>query len=171
MSCGPMRTATIDWLPDYTFYEDGRVFSHRAARLNHGGFLKPRVGRHGYWEVRVWVGRKRHTRTLHSLMAAAFLGPRPDKAEVRHLDGNHLNPRADNLAYGTRKENAEDMVRHGRSQRGEKMHASKLTWDEVREVRRRHQEGEPQPSLASRFGVTSGHISLIVTNQRWKEVA
>ncbi len=56
---------------------------------------------------------------VHRLVALNFIGLPPFAgAEVRHLDGNHLNPRWDNLAWGTRKENSADRERHGRTPRG-----------------------------------------------------
>ena len=48
-----------------------------------------------------------------SLVAFAFIGPRPDGNVVRHLDGNKDNNRADNLAYGTHQDNADDDRRLG----------------------------------------------------------
>jgi len=38
---------------------------------------------------------------LGTLVAEAWHGPRPDGTEVRRLDGDPLNDRADNLAYGS----------------------------------------------------------------------
>lgn len=56
---------------------------------------------------------------VHRLVAINFIGLPPFAgAEVRHLDGNHLNPRADNLAWGTRTDNAADRERHGTTARG-----------------------------------------------------
>jgi len=49
----------------------------------------------------------------HRLVALAFLGPRPEGAVVRHLDGDPLRPHAENLAYGTKSENLVDQVAHG----------------------------------------------------------
>ena len=49
----------------------------------------------------------------HRLVMFAFVGPCPPGQEVRHLDGDKLNPSLDNLVYGTRSENMRDMVRHG----------------------------------------------------------
>jgi HNH endonuclease len=42
---------------------------------------------------------------VHQMVCEAFHGPRPDGYIVMHLDENPLNNRADNLAWGTRKEN------------------------------------------------------------------
>lgn len=53
---------------------------------------------------------------VHHLVARAFLGPRPEGAEIRHLDGNCRNNAATNLAYGTRQENVQDSLRHGTHQ-------------------------------------------------------
>ena len=46
------------------------------------------------------------TYKVHQLICAAFHGPKPfPKAVVIHLDENALNNRADNLKWGTQKEN------------------------------------------------------------------
>jgi phage FluMu protein Com len=50
---------------------------------------------------------------VHWLVARAFLGPRPDGMEIRHLDGDYQNCTASNLLYGTKSENALDAVQHG----------------------------------------------------------
>lgn len=52
-------------------------------------------------------------RSVHSVVAAAFIGPRPNGYEVRHINGQPGDCRAANLEYGTRSENAEDSKRHG----------------------------------------------------------
>jgi hypothetical protein len=59
---------------------------------------------------------------VHQLVAAAFLGPRPDGLEVRHLDGDPLNNAVSNLAYGTRLENIQDKKRHGTDHNAKKTH-------------------------------------------------
>jgi len=53
---------------------------------------------------------------VHHLVALAFIGPRPDGMEVRHLDGDASNNAAANLEYGTRADNMQDMLRHHRGQ-------------------------------------------------------
>jgi hypothetical protein len=54
------------------------------------------------------------TVTVHTLVALAFFGPRPDGYDVCHLNGNPANNTPENLAYGSRAENIRDVVRHGR---------------------------------------------------------
>mgnify|MGYP003385198902 CR=1 FL=1 len=56
---------------------------------------------------------------VHRLVALNFIGLPPFAgAQVRHIDGNHMNPRADNLAWGSAKDNAADREQHGRTARG-----------------------------------------------------
>ena len=50
---------------------------------------------------------------VHALVLLAFAGPRPDGMEVRHLDGNRLNPNVNNLVYGYPEDNALDRKHHG----------------------------------------------------------
>ena len=59
------------------------------------------VGRGGYWNVHLWKENKMSTFNLHSLVAGAFIGPRPEGHQVNHKDGDKLNPRSDNLEYVT----------------------------------------------------------------------
>lgn len=59
---------------------------------------------------------------LHVLVAEAFIGPRPPDTEVRHLNGNRLDNRRDNLTYGTRSENIADTIQHGRHNNQSKSH-------------------------------------------------
>lgn len=54
-----------------------------------------------------------HTVLVHQIVAATFIGPRPDGEEVRHLDGIPAHVTLDNLAYGTPTQNREDSLRHG----------------------------------------------------------
>jgi hypothetical protein len=52
-------------------------------------------------------------RKVHHLVALTFVGPRPEGADIRHLDGDSLHNCSSNLAYGTRAENIQDAVAHG----------------------------------------------------------
>lgn len=79
----------------------------------------------GYPSVRIYVDGKRKRIAVHVLVAREYLEPKPSPDyEVRHLDGNKCNPNVGNLAWGTRKENADDRERHGRTSRGEKHSAA-----------------------------------------------
>jgi hypothetical protein len=50
---------------------------------------------------------------VHTLVAEAFLGIRPEGMMVCHRDDVKRNNRASNLYYGTQKQNAQDALRNG----------------------------------------------------------
>jgi hypothetical protein len=112
------------WLPVpgfeglYEISDRGRVFGLTSRRC-----LKPQRNALGYPVIGLWKNNKRVLRHVHTLIAAAFLGPRPfEHAEVRHLDGNPGHCFIENLAYGTRSENQQDRIRHGRHNNLNKTH-------------------------------------------------
>lgn len=79
----------------YILRSDGTVVGAR------GGLLAPRVNSKGYVAVRVRTG----WRTLHRLLALAFI-PNPDRLpQVNHKDGDKLNNSLDNLEWGTQRHN------------------------------------------------------------------
>lgn len=106
-------------IPGFSMYEassTGRIASYRKWRGHPvPREMCPRVANTGYLTVtvtddegtRIWAG-------VHRLVALAFCGARPAGQEIRHLDGNCLNNTVANLAYGTKSENIQDVVRHGR---------------------------------------------------------
>lgn len=59
------------------------------------------------------TGEKKQV-AVHRLVAAAFLGPRPDGLVTRHLDGDDQNNQVTNLRYGTPRQNNLDVIDHGR---------------------------------------------------------
>ncbi len=92
---------------DTLVYAGPRI-GHRLAK---GRVLKPGIASNGY--PTIVLGRAVGTRTVHSLVAEAFIGPCPAGMEVRHKDGDRRNAAAANLEYGTRADNNRDAVRHG----------------------------------------------------------
>lgn len=74
---------------------------------------KPRKQRSGHLLLNLRRDGVMKTKTVHRIVAAAFLGPCPDGLQVRHVDGDPTNNAVTNLAYGTSSENRLDSVRHG----------------------------------------------------------
>lgn len=103
----------------YTVTFLGRVYSSTKWRGTVSRLMLQHEDDDGYSYVRLTLDGKRKKFFIHRLVCTLFHGPRPsDKHEVRHIDGNSLNNCYDNLAWGTRKENAEDRDRHGKTSFG-----------------------------------------------------
>lgn len=127
--------------------------AHGGKRRMRGRVLKP-AGQKKDPHLRVVLGHGAIGSCVHTLVALTFLGPKPEGQEVRHLDGNPLNNRVDNLAYGTRTENILDVYRQGKAWRA-------LTAEQVLEIRERLAAGETGAALAKEYGVGQACISSI----------
>ena len=96
--------------------------SDGQARRLKGRAMRATLNQHGYPFVDLRNQGKRRVRKVHSLVAEAFIGPRPDSMDVCHNDGNPANNHVDNLRYGTHSENMLDKVRHGTDPDAAKTH-------------------------------------------------
>lgn len=107
---------------------------------------------------------------VHKLVMEAFVGPRPDGAQVCHADGNRLNNRLSNLRYGSAKENAADRDWHGMTCRGVRNGNAKIKDQEtIDTIRRRYAEGGvTQYELADEFQVSQAQINNIVLMKHHK---
>ena len=78
-----------------------------------GKMLAPFEDRHGY--LRATLSRDGRSRKyfVHRLVLDAFVGPKQDGEETRHLDGDRANNFLCNLEYGTGSQNTLDKVKHG----------------------------------------------------------
>jgi len=149
-------------------YRIRRVVAARNVVAGH--ILKPYRDREGYLAIRLCVNGRRPTFKVHHLVLLAFVGPRPEGMECRHLDGNKTNNRPENLCWGTSTENAADSFRHGTSPLGERNGRAKLTEANVIEIRKLLAQGMPQQAIASRFGVSRRTIGRIKSGTRWTHV-
>ena len=119
----------------------------------------------GYLRVSV---RLSPTRTLrpgaHRLVCLAFHGKAPHpRAEVRHLNGKKHDNRPENLCWGTRSENARDLIQHYRES-GKAIPNTKLT---VKQVLAVYRSKKPQQWWASKLGVSKSTIGAIRRGQNW----
>lgn len=108
---------------------------------------------------------------IHRLVLNAFVGSCPEGMECRHVNGIKTDNRLENLCWGTPEENQEDNRRLDVYSKGEENPTSKLTAEQVREIRRRYEAGGVfQRELAAEFGVTVPHINVIIHRKRWKHL-
>jgi len=110
-------------------------------------------------------------------------GAIPDGMFVLHSCDNPSCVRIDHLFLGTHQQNMDDCQAKGRYQRGlrngrytkpesnlrgEENGASKLTQEQVDEMRRRYAEGGiSQKALGAELGITQQTVSKIIRGERW----
>lgn len=119
----------------------------------------------GYKQICLSKNGKTRLFRVHRLVAEAFI-ENPDRLpEVNHIDESRDNNRADNLEWCTHKYNN----RYGnKPPKGEKNPRSKLTAEDVIEIRKRRASGETLISIARAFGISQNHVSNIARGERWK---
>ena len=89
----------------------------------------------------------------------------PSGQVMRHLCGvpGCVNPR--HLRPGTQRENAQDMVKHGRA------HLAKLTEDDVISARHKHYiDGRSIYGLAKEYGITRQGMRHLIRGLTWRHV-
>ena len=144
----------------------------KAASGTHvGRILVPGYNGRGYHKVTLCNDGEQHAFTVHRIVTEAFLGIRPEGTEVNHKDGNKINNRLENLEYVTRSENALHAHRTGLSNavNGEKVGSSKLTEENVHEIRRLL-VNETQTAIALKFNVSNVTISDVARGVTWMHV-
>lgn len=108
---------------------------------------------------------------IHRLVLEMFVGIRPPGMEGRHIDGNKLNNRLNNLEWTTHKINELDKYEHGTIMYGSKNGYAKLTEVDVIEIRELWKTGEyTQWELAYKFNVYQSCIWSIIHKKSWKHV-
>jgi hypothetical protein len=131
--------------------------------------LKP-ILRGGYPTVNLaWVGKKTACK-IHRLVLAVFVGPCPEGMVRCHNDGDRSNNSLFNVRWVTHHSNSDDSLRHGTRARGPRCGATKLSEDEVVQIRLLRADGETIGDLAVRFGVTRGNIKAIVYRRSWRHL-
>lgn len=91
----------------------------------------------------------------------------PGPARVCHRCDAPACVRPDHLFLGDAAANSADMVAKGRSTRGVKSAAAKLTESDVRAIRA---DPRPQHEIAAEYGVHLGTISSIRTRRTWRHI-
>lgn len=142
-----------------------RYVSHwrGGQRLYPGKELIPKTDRYGYQEVGLSREGKKVSCKVHTLVLRAFSGE-ANGLQARHLNGNAVDNRLENLVWGTALENSADRVKHGTQVR-------KLTEEQVKEIKELCKQGMTQRIIALKFGVSHGLISNIHQGKDWRHVA
>jgi hypothetical protein len=137
--------------------------------------LQPFVDKDGYEVVGLCRRGRCYRHRAHRLVADAFIvNDRPHIAtKVNHLNNVHGDNRAPNLEWCTEKENRDHAIRIGVWPRGVKHGRSKLTVEQVLEIRATvgpETSWHDRQIIGARYGVSGELLRRIVKRLLWKQV-
>lgn len=178
------------WLPCPGFEDHYEVSDHgrlrsRAIFIPHdgswnkdiGGYIKKvkmhnqQVNRYGYLHSKLCKYGKCNHRTIHRLVATAFLENPNKHPQVNHIDGNKMNNHVDNLEWVSRSGNIKHAYDTGLMNsdhlKGSKHHNAKLTEDDVRAIRA---SDKSRKELMEEYGISYSTLKDVLNFKSWKHV-
>lgn len=147
-------------IPGYPY----EASSFGTIRRKGGKTIKPRVCKgNGYRMLALSINGKRWMITVPYLICLAFYGPRPTpKHEAAHENGTRTDDRLVNLYWGTRSQNEQDKIRHGRTPKNRKQTLPET----VLKIRELARSGMAYNVIAKTIGVAPSSVSMIARGLR-----
>ena len=129
----------------------------------------------GYKNVGLTLKGKVWTKQIHRLVMTTFKPiPNMEDFQVNHIDGDKSNNKIDNLEWVTPLENIHHAYDTGlnkkREQRGEENTQSKLTDEQVKQIKYELLERMSDKDITKMFGVCRQSINNIRRGVTWKHI-
>lgn len=183
----PVRALDVEYrdipgFPGYQAGSDGSVWSRKTKGGNDRTAGKLRdsfrplsqcTNSNGYSVVNLFQDGKNLIVPVCYLVLFAFVGPRPPGMQACHFpDGDRTNSHASNLRWDTQSGNQQDRKLHGTvtSLKGSVNPFSKLTEENVVQIREMRKQGVSLREIGERFGITKQTASGICLRKAWKHV-
>ncbi|GJN60441.1 HNH endonuclease signature motif containing protein [Elizabethkingia anophelis] len=152
---------------DYAISSNGEV-------KRDGKIIKPCIGSRGYYLISICVDGRQYPRSIHRLVANAFIPNPENKPQVNHKNGNKADNSIENLEWVTSSENIIHAFGTGlkKAVKGSEHYISKLTEDNVINIRERAKSKYRGlvKELAIEYNVDQSLISRIISGEYWKHI-
>jgi predicted XRE-type DNA-binding protein len=161
------------WKPVIGYEEKYEVSNFGQVKNLFKGILVSPSTSSGYRMVMLFKkGYKFKNKRIANLVLEAFVGPRPVGMQCCHGSRGALDDSLDNLSWDTPSNNiVRDRIRDGTFIHGEDVYNTKLTNDNVREIRRLLTTNEfYQVEIAKMFGVHPSRIADIKRDRVFKYI-
>lgn len=134
--------------------------------------MRPAI-RNGYYRVTLRINNKAVYMRVHQLVVGTFVGTYQKDLCVNHKDGNKLNNDLSNLELVSFSENTAHSYRIGTSTPMDSTacHFTRLTVDDVQNVRRLLGLGIRQKEICTLLGMNKANVSRIATGKTWRRRA
>ncbi len=163
----------VSGFPSYQVSDQGQVRSRLGRNgdvLNEWHFLKlytPKKPGYSVVNMKDRDGITAH-KYVHRLVLETFVGPAPKGAQCRHFpDRSKTNNSLSNLQWGTPKENCADQKEHGTAMVGGRNHQTKLSVEQVVEMRKLRDSGFTYKQIGDAFNVQMVTARLACIGKNW----
>ncbi len=152
--------------PRYSVSTKGNVKRNDTGRI-----LKPYIGNTGYYYIDLAQDGKRQNKTVHRLVAQAFLPNPENKPCINHINSVKADSFLENLEWCTYSENGLHSIKAGTTVRvkGIKNHICKFDEIQVRTIRSIENDFSFR-KIAKYFKTSHGVISRIVSREGYFDV-
>ncbi len=142
-----------------------------GPRKHRGKVLSPSPQKSGHLNVHLSVRGVVKTHRVHTLVAAAFIGPCPHGKQVNHIDAIPANNVPANLEYVTPLENSRHMLALGNFPLGEEHWNHVLSEADVRRARSLRAKGMTFREIVGTIGKSTRRtISRACSGEHWGHV-
>lgn len=160
---------SIKGFDKYLVSNKGRILSFYKNK--NGIYLKQTTANTGYYSVTLISNAgDKHFKSVHRLVCIAFNGDPKKGLVVNHIDGDRKNNNIKNLEWVTQAENVAHAKRSGKIRKGVNHPMSKLSEDDILEIRKLYSDGVRPTDLAKKYGCGYPHIWRIVKRKLWPHI-
>jgi len=165
---GTTEYKSLKEYPNHIITADGRIWS-----LSHGKFLKPSVSyQNGYYQVNIKNDKGNLiTAKVHTMVANAFLGYRPNGKNVNHRNCDKLDNRIENLEYITQAENIQHALANGMIAVGDdNSNATKTHENVLKAILDVLVGNEPKTIVGGRYGLSVQYLNRVLFGKLRKQI-
>jgi hypothetical protein len=151
---------------NYLVTEDGKIWSEKRKK-----FLSACDNGTGYMNVVISIDSKFKHKYVHRLVAEVYLENPNNYPHINHIDNNRYNNHVSNLEWSNYQLNSDHKVKQKRHPHGITNGQSKLTEEQVLEIRKVYVRGEiSYKQLGKIYGVDASLIGYIINRKWWKHI-
>lgn len=155
------------------YYQESNYGRTKSLKFGKAKILRPALTLNGYLKVVLSKHNQKNTKHIHQLVSQCFI-PNPNNLPViNHKDGIKFNNYFENLERCTDIQNKQHAVKTGLKKSGAQNYNSKLTEEQVREIREFCIKGNHKfgaAAFARKFGVHPSTIEDVVNFKKYKNV-
>lgn len=168
LASGDQDIGGENWQPLYNFpyYQVSD-----KGRVRRTFIYKPHTNSVGYPCVNLSYQNNQRKIAIHRAVWEMFEGTIPPDKMINHKDGNKSNNDINNLELVTNRENIDHYTKNLLTYRGEKVNTAKLTENNVRDIRKKKDNGYSTARLMRDYKVSRTTINRIISRTNWKHIS